>query len=216
MDPSVTLLLVAFTCGTSLLAFQDEGVFSGFSFNPYLIKHKREFHRFLTSALIHANYIHLVLNMYVLYMFGPFVEEMLGYLEGNTAIGRLLFALLYVSAAPISAIYSFEKHKHNPHYNAVGASGAISAVVFAFIVLRPGSSMGLVFLPFLRLPAVLFGVLYLWYSWVMARRGGDKIGHDVHFFGALYGMAFMFIYKPGLFKSLLEKMAEFSPLSLSF
>ncbi|MCX7650667.1 MAG: rhomboid family intramembrane serine protease [Flavobacteriales bacterium] len=216
MGPSLSLLIIVFTAGTSLLAFQNSTLFQNLRFNAWLVRHKGHLYRFFTSGLVHANALHLILNMYVLYLFGPYVESQFIQFENQVWKGRLVFAFLYLSALPLSTLYSFDKYKNQPHYNAVGASGAISAVVFAFIALRPEASMGLLWIPFLRLPAVVMGGLYLLYSWVMARRGHDNIGHDVHFFGALYGFLFIFIYQPGQWREFLEQLRWLESPSESF
>lgn len=216
MSFSLTVWLIVFTSGTSLLAFSNPPLFQGFKFNPWIIRRRHQWYRFFTSALVHADFIHVALNMYVLYLFGPYVERQFVLWEASLLKGRLVFGLFYATAAAVSALHSFEKHRHNPGYSAVGASGAIAAVVFAFIAMKPAAPLGLVLIPYLRLPAFVMGLLYLLYSWQMARLGRDNIGHDVHFYGALYGLLFMFIYKPSLFQDFVEQLSFVPSLGVAF
>lgn len=213
---SLSMWLLVFTSGTSLLAFSNPTLFHALKFNPWIIRERRQWYRFVTSAFVHAGFVHLALNMYVLYLFGPFLEGQFISMEGDTLKGRFIFGFFYLSAAAIAALHSYEKHRHNPGYSAVGASGAIAAVVFAFIAMRPAAPLGLVLIPYLRLPAFVMGVLYLIYSWQMARIGRDNIGHDVHFYGALYGLLFMFIYKPSLFRDFLDHLSFLPSLGTAF
>ena len=195
----ITYIIIGITSLFSILAFQNQDLFNKHVFNPYIIKRNKEWHRFFTHALLHADWMHLILNMYVLYIFGKTLEDNYFRSLFDSKAG-LNYALLYVGGVLISSFPSFEKHKDNGYYNAVGASGAVSAVLFSSIVINPVESrIGLMFLPpSLWPPAYVFGILYLLYSWYMAKRGGDNIGHDAHFWGAVFGVVFTIILKPAL------------------
>ncbi|MCK9613135.1 MAG: rhomboid family intramembrane serine protease [Bacteroidales bacterium] len=189
------LIIIAITSVVSIIAMQNHEWFYRLRFNPYLALTSKQWYRFITYGLIHAGWMHLLINMFVLYSFGDVVLQYYVYLF--EAKGYYYFALLYVGAIMISVLPSFGKHKNNPYYNAVGASGAVSAVVFASILFAPMGKIYLFFIPF-GIPAFIFGVLYLIYSAVMAKRGKDNIGHDAHFWGAVFGIIFTIILKPAI------------------
>ena len=195
MNIDVTIVIVAITVIVSIIALRDERLERKLIFNPYIIYRRREYWRFLTAALIHGNYLHLGLNMFVLYQFGSSIEKQFDVVYGNNKWLEALYYLgLYIPGAILSGFYSFEKNKNNIHYNALGASGAVSAVVFAYIGVVPTQNFWL--LGALPVPAFAYGILFLIVSWVMARKGQDNIGHDAHFFGALYGIMYIFIIQP--------------------
>jgi membrane associated rhomboid family serine protease len=130
---SVTLIIVIVTCLVSLFAFQNRELFNRLQFNAYLINHNRQWYRFFSYGLIHADFLHLAVNMYVLYTFGQITNYF--YTDFFGVKGSYYYVLLYVASLFTSTIYSFELHKRNSWYNAVGASGAVSAVVFTSIYL---------------------------------------------------------------------------------
>jgi len=134
--------------------------------------------------------------MFVLYSFGGNVETLFEYYFGVKAM--LYFILLYVGGVFVSVVPSFEKNRNNPYYTAVGASGAVSAILFSSILMYPTGKIVFLLLP-VPIPAFVFGILYLVYSWYMSKKGKDNIGHDVHFFGAIFGFVFTIILKPQLF-----------------
>jgi membrane associated rhomboid family serine protease len=201
---TITILLLIACVGVSLMAFNDSGLMAKLLFSPYEIRRKNQWYRFITHGFVHADYVHLFMNMWVLYIFGTDVEKTLSMIYGSQ--GTLYFILLYAGGLLFSTLYSFWRHIDHPHYAAVGASGAISSVTFAFIMIYPTAGLYLFPFPF-EIPAFVFGGLYLIYSWYMARRGRDNIGHDAHFFGALYGVVFMIILEPRLIPLLLEYFA---------
>jgi membrane associated rhomboid family serine protease len=203
MQLYLTYFIIGITVLFSIPAFANQELKAKMMFNAYLIKNGREWYRFFTHALIHADIMHLFMNMYVLYSFGVAVEY--AYHDMFEEKARLFFLLLYIGGIFMSSIYSYEKHKDNIHYNALGASGAVSSVVFAFILMAPTARMGLIFIPF-RFPAWIFGLLYLTYSWYMSKRGNDNIGHDAHFWGAVYGIGFTLCMKPALFHQFIEQV----------
>ncbi len=137
--------------------------------------------------------MHLLINMWVLFSFGNIVEEILGIKFGTRAI--LFYGLLYVGGVLFSTLFDFRKHRNDPNYNAVGASGAVSAVVFASILLYPSGSIYIFPIPF-PLPSWVFGIVYLIYSAYMGKKGVDNIGHNAHFWGAVYGIVFTVILDP--------------------
>ena len=139
-------------------------------------------------------------------VFGSNVFTLFSYIFGGKAL--LYFILLYVGGVFISVIPSFEKQKHNPYYTAVGASGAVSAVLFSSILMFPQGEIIFLMLP-IPIPAYIFGIIYLVYSWYMARRGNDNIGHDVHFWGAIFGFVFTGLLKPSLFNLFLHQLLNF-------
>jgi membrane associated rhomboid family serine protease len=190
MNINVTIVIVAITVIVSIIALRDERLERKLIFNPYIIYRRREYWRFLTAALIHGNYLHLGLNMFVLYQFGSSIEKQFDVVYGNNKWLEALYYLgLYIPGAILSGFYSFEKNKNNIHYNALGASGAVSAVVFAYIGVVPTQNFWL--LGALPVPAFAYGILFL-----IVRKGQDNIGHDAHFFGALYGIMYIFIIQP--------------------
>jgi membrane associated rhomboid family serine protease len=194
---SITNLIIGVTLLFSIRALGNQELFYKMKFYPAVMDRRDQAYRFLSYALIHADYLHLGVNMYVLYTFGNFTEDMYGLAFDQK--GNLYFVLLYWAAAFTSVIPSFEKHKHHSWYTAVGASGAVSAIVFASIMFNPTAGMGLLFIP-IYIPSWLFGLLYLGYSYFMAQRGRDNIGHDAHFFGALFGIMFTILlnYRIGI------------------
>lgn len=202
----ITYLIIFITAITSFLAFSNSELFSRLQFNAYIIKNNRkQWYRFFSYGLLHADWPHLIINMFVLYSFGTQVEMLMIYIFG--AKGILYFILLYIGGIALSVVPSFEKQKNNIYYNAVGASGAVSAVVFSSIIFYPDSKIIFMFIPF-PIPAVLFGIIYLIYSAVMAKKAKDNIGHDAHFWGAVFGVAFTIALKPALAGRFVSQITE--------
>jgi len=191
----LNILIIILTVLVSGYAFYNAEIMDRLKFNAYAIKHRKQGYRFFTYGLVHANWPHLLINMFVLWSFGKIVAQSYSALFGLK--GYLFYLLLYAGGIVFSVLVDFGKNKDNPYYNAVGASGAVSAVVFASILLYPSGSMYLFPLPF-PIPSVVFGILYLAYTAYMAKRGSDNIGHNAHFLGAIFGLAFTLALKPAL------------------
>jgi membrane associated rhomboid family serine protease len=187
--PIVTFTILICSIGFSIHAFKNRDVFDKYLFNAYAIKHYNEKYRFLSHAFLHSDYPHLIINMFVLYSFGRILES--GYFP--LVFGKfstLIFILLYTGGIYASSIVDYFRHNENRYYNAVGASGAVSALVFSAILLNPSSSMGIIFIPFIRLPSWVFGLLYLAYSFYMDKNKNDQIAHGAHAWGAVFGFIF--------------------------
>jgi len=200
----ITILIILTTSIFSILAFQNRTLFNKYLFNPYIISRNKEWQRFFTHAFIHADWGHLLMNMFVLYSFGTQLENY--YFEVLFQSKSILYyILLYVGGILISSYPSFEKHKNDAYYNSVGASGAVSAVVFSCILINPMQKLIFILLPF-PIPGVIFGILYLIYSWYMSKRGTDNIGHDAHFWGAVFGVVFTILLKPALAVEFISKL----------
>ncbi len=191
----MSLIIIIVTSLISIYAFYNRGIFDRLKFNAYAIRHHGEGWRFFTYGLVHADWIHLFINMFVLYSFGNVVVE--AYLFYFAAKGYMFYLLLYIGGIIFSVLFDYGKHKEDIYYNAVGASGAVSAVLFASILLHPAGKIMLFPIPF-PLPSVVFGIFYLAYSAYMAKRGRDNIGHNAHFWGAVFGIAFTIALKPAL------------------
>ncbi|MBA2423290.1 MAG: rhomboid family intramembrane serine protease [Chitinophagales bacterium] len=190
---SIAVIIIIITVAASLLAFQSNDLMNRWLMKPYAIKHGNQWYRFLTSGLIHANWLHLFFNMFVLYSFGPLVNAYYSAEFGSR--GWYYFILLYIGGLLISDLPTYAKHQNHPWYSSLGASGAISSVLFAFVLLNP---LGTIYLYFIPMPGIVMGVLYLAYSWYMSRKGGDNINHDAHFYGAVFGIVYTLLLRPSL------------------
>jgi len=198
----MTLIILLITIGVSVYAFYNRNVYESLSLKPTLVYHQNQFHRVFTHSLVHADWTHLIVNMYVFYMFGAVCEDYFKYYFGNSA--TLSFGLLYVLSIVFSSAYSIFKHKDNSHYSAVGASGAVMAVVFTSIFFDPWNKLW--FFGIIPIPGILFGILYLAYSFYMGKRNADNIGHDAHFTGAIFGFLFPIIREPSLFNDFISRL----------
>ena len=199
----MTLILIAVTVLISLVALSRTDIFDKMKFNAYFIHHNKEWHRFLSYGFIHADWMHLFINMFVLYSFGSIVEELFKYNFDQKAY--VYFLLLYISGIGFSTLFDFGKYKNDIYYNAVGASGAVSAIVFSSIILYPAGKIFLFMIP-IGIPAPLFGLIYLVYSAYMARKGTGNIGHSAHFWGAIFGVVFTIAIKPAFFALFLQQL----------
>lgn len=187
---TITLIIIIITVLVSITAFTNDKIFNDFIFDPPAITYDKQWYRFLTCGLIHADYGHLFFNMFSFYMFGDSVEER--FITIFHEKGKLFYLLLYVTSLFACLLPTYFKHRTDNYYRSLGASGAVSAVIFAFIILNPLQPMGLIFLPSRwSLPAFVFGFLYLVISSYLDKRGGGRINHSAHIFGALYGIAFL-------------------------
>ncbi len=198
----LTLFLIIITSVVSISAFNNYELFNRLKFNAYMVVGKKQYYRLLTNALVHSGWLHLIINMYVLWIFGRFVESAFTQLF---SAGSFLYVLMYILAVPFSSIPALIKQRNNHYYNAVGASGAVSAVVFTTILFAPKTSLFLMFIP-IPIPAYIFGVLYLIYSYFMSRRGADNIAHDAHFAGSVFGFIFPLIIEPNLFLNFIHQI----------
>jgi len=187
---TITLIIIIITVLVSIAALTNDKVFNDFIFDPPAVTYDKQWYRFLTCGLIHADFGHLFFNMYALYMFGDNVED--NFIRIFHEKGKLLYLLLYVTSLFACLLPTYFKHKTDNSYRSLGASGAVSAVIFAYIMLNPLQKIGLVFLPqALGLPAFVFGFLYIIISSYLDKRGGGRINHSAHIFGGLYGIAFL-------------------------
>lgn len=204
MTFSYTLLLVVITSAVSLYAYENRTWFERLEFRPYRIKHGRgEQYRFLSYAFVHADFMHLLFNMFVLYMFGNLIEGELVYLYGNK--GLYYYILLYFGGTLFAAIPSMVKHKDNVFYAVIGASGATSALVFSFIALHPMSGLSPVFLN-IPIPAIYYGAIILLAEYFLSKRGGTNIAHDAHIYGAIYGFVFTLLIERNNFNQFIHEI----------
>jgi membrane associated rhomboid family serine protease len=186
----ITTIIVIITAIISIFAFQRHDIMRKFDFAPWIIAEKGEYYRFLTHAFLHADWMHLIINMLVLFSFGRHVEMIFSELHtsGYLGVPWLTYLILYIGGILLSTLTTYLRHRKDPDYIAVGASGAVSSVLFTSIFFSP---MGkILFYGVIPMPGILFGVLYLIYSSYMSKKGGDNINHDAHFWGAVYGFFF--------------------------
>lgn len=187
MHFSYTLLLIIITSLISFYAYENRTWFERLCYRPYEIKrNKGEAFRFISHGFIHADFLHLFFNMFVLYNFGEILEAL--FREKYGVGGLYYFVLLYFGGIFFGTLPAYVKHKDNLMYSSVGASGGTTALVFSFIALAPFATLGGMFIP--GLPAIVFGVLILAAEYYLSKRGGTNIAHDAHIYGALYGFGF--------------------------
>jgi membrane associated rhomboid family serine protease len=190
----ITLILVAVTVLVSMAAFNNEALFMQLRHYPGSVKRNGEWYRLITHGFVHADYVHLALNMLVLYQFGGMVEAKYVSFWGAT-VGHALYLALYLLSLVAASLYSQFKNQDNPNYSAVGASGAVSGIVFNTILFHPWMKIYVYFIP---LPGIVAGLLYLAYSSWASKNSNDNVGHDAHYYGAIFGFLFTLALKPML------------------
>lgn len=192
----VASIIFVFTIITSIYAFNDPGLFGKFMLHPYSVSRRYKVYTLITSGLIHADWMHLIFNMMTFFFFAFQLEAM---------IGSWQFGVVYFMGLILSDIPSVLKHKNDMWYNSLGASGAISAVLFSYILFQPFSSMIIFPLP-IPIWAIIFGPLYLLYCVYASRQSRDSINHDAHFFGALAGLIVTVLIVPGVIPHFLSQL----------
>jgi membrane associated rhomboid family serine protease len=187
---SITLTILVITVALSLFGFSSKKVINDFIFYPPAIHRDNEWWRFITNGFIHADLGHLAFNMFSFYMFGDFVEKYFIVLFNEN--GKALYLAMYLTALVVCLIPTYIMHRNNNNYRSLGASGAVSAVVFAGVFLDPTIKIGLFIIPPI-IPGFIFGPLYLLLTIYMSKRGGDNINHSAHFWGSVWGIGFLII-----------------------
>jgi membrane associated rhomboid family serine protease len=201
----IVWFIIGVTVVVSYLAFQNRELFDKLKFNAAQIVRKKEYYRLISHAFIHANWAHLGVNMLVMYFFGRNTNAYFVYYFGKRA--TIYFVLLYLGGILASNIWSLIKHKDNYYYNAVGASGAVSAVLFTSIFFNPWGL--LYFFGILPIPGILFAVGYLIYSYRMSKKEVDNVAHDAHFLGAVFGFVFPILLKADLIDIFIKNLFSF-------
>src|SRR5688572_19614961 len=189
MEISLRLIIIIVTGIISFIALSNGKLMDQFLFYPPAVS-RGQLYRFFSCGLIHADWGDLIFNMISLYLFGEAVESK--FMEAFGPLGKLVYLGMYVLALAASVIPTYINNKDNYHYRSLGASGAVSAVIFAGILFFPMAKLGLFFIP-IYIAGFLFGILYLFVSGWMDKRGGGNINHSAHIFGALFGVGFTIV-----------------------
>ena len=200
---SVTLGIVVITTVVSVFAMNNQEFFRKTLYSPYQVFHRKEYYRLFTHAFLHAGWIHLFVNMYVLWVFGNEAESYFGLYKAGG--GSFFYFLLYLGGIIFATLPALKKHRDNFMYSSVGASGAVSAVLFACIAFNPTMPIIFIFLP-IPIPAVIFGVLYLFYEAYMDKHSSDYVAHDAHYYGAIFGVLFTFVSMPAAFLNFFSQL----------
>ena len=196
----ITLLLIAATALVSWLAFNNARLMERLILWPPAIQRRHQYDRLVTHGFIHADFQHLLFNMITLYFFGRLIERFF-----SAYIGEVGFLLFYLSALVVAILPTYLGHRNDAGYRSLGASGAVSAVLFAFILLQPWSMIYVFFVP---LPAIVYGVLYVGYSIWMDRHGHDNVNHSAHLWGAAYGVLFTLLLEPRVGPAFLQGLMQ--------
>lgn len=202
MDISLNTIIVAATVLVSWLAFNNPRLVDRLILWPPAIDRGKQYDRLVTHGFIHADWMHLIFNMVTLWSFGGTMETF--FAERIGAIGYVAF---YLSAIVIAILPTYMRHRHDAGYRSLGASGAVSAVLFAFILLAPWSPIYIFLIP-IGIPAFVFAAIYIGYSIWMDKRGGDNINHSAHLYGAAYGIMFTLIVEPRAAATFLQRLAS--------
>jgi membrane associated rhomboid family serine protease len=193
----VAAIIFVITIIVSLLAFSNDTMMAKLMLHPHSVYRKQNVFTLLTSGFIHKDWMHLFFNMLSYYFFAF-------QLEG--AIGHWQFGVLYIGSLIISDLPSVVKHKNDYWYHSLGASGAVSAVIFSYIMYSPLTKMMIMPIP-IPIPAIIFGVLYLVYCHFASKHSRDNINHDAHFFGALCGVFITLILHPDVLPLFIQQLS---------
>lgn len=189
----LTYAIIAITVVVSFLCFNNRQLFEKLALNPYRVVHAHEWYRIITHGFVHADGTHLFVNMFTYWSFGTYIEKVFEVAGWGTGY----YLLLYFGAMVIASVPDLIRYRNASWYRSIGASGAVSAILFTSIFLNPWDKILL--FAVIPIPGILFGVVYLIYCQYMARRGGDNINHNAHFYGAVYGFIFPLFMNPALF-----------------
>ncbi|MCI4670597.1 MAG: rhomboid family intramembrane serine protease [Bacteroidia bacterium] len=199
----VTLTIIVITCITSIRGFYNQNIVQELLFNPHMVTERNQVYRLFTKGFVHADWLHLGFNMYVLWMFGQPLEA------DPQWLGSFGLFTMYMVALPVSALPSLIRARGSIHFNALGASGAVSAIVASFSLFDPNRGLGLLFIPMPAIPAWIFGLLYLAYSFYMTfrpNRGANRINHDAHLWGFLGGIVMTLIMRPSIASTFFDQI----------
>ena len=197
-DAPAAALIFAVTIAISVLAmYRMPGLIQGFVMRPYRIARGADLHTVVTSGFVHGDLPHLAFNMITFFFFGFPMERLLG---------TAGFVTLYLAGLVLSSACSIAKHRNDPAYATLGASGAISAVLFAYVVYSPLSMLVIFPIP-VPVPAIIFAIAYVGYSWWAGRRQRGNINHDAHLCGALTGLLFVLVFDPQALLSLPSRLS---------
>jgi len=205
------LILIGLTVAISAYAWSNRDLLEAWIMEPYVMARNGQWYRLLTSGFLHADWSHLLFNMFAFYSFSPIVLSTLAQGYGVVA-GLGLFLLLYLGGIIVSDLPTYFKHRDDRGYRSLGASGGVASVLFASILLFPvsGRGGGIIIFPLLiPIQPFLFGFLYLAYSYYMGRRRGDNINHDAHFYGALYGVLLIIALVPGVLPNFVQQVSNY-------
>ena len=193
----ITLILIAVTVGISITAWQQAGWMERLIYSPRRVN-AGEWWRLLTHGFVHADGGHLLVNMLVLFFFGSTMEQVL-----TGRIGPVGFVLFYLAGIALAILPTHWKHRNDAFYRSLGASGAVSALLFAYILIQPWSMLIVVIVP---MPAIVFAVGYIWYSVWAERHSGDNVNHGAHLAGAVWGVLFMVLLEPRVLPYFFERL----------
>jgi len=207
----MTYIIIAVTAVVSILILQTnrEKFIARFGMRPYEVMHRHQWWRIITHGFVHSDYIHLIVNMITLFSFGRYIEHIfrMPLATGIAGSGAAAFLLLYFGGMIVASLYDLIRHRNNMYYNTIGASGAVSAVIFASVFFAPWNMI--YFFGIIPMPGLLFGALYLYYEWYSARNRRDGINHFAHIFGALYGFVFPLLLNPSLWQIFIYNVQHF-------
>lgn len=206
MEFSITIAIIIITVGISLIAMRQSSIQYAFMMNPYMITKRGQYYRLITSGFIHGDHMHLIFNMFSFYFFGSQLEYIFQYIFGE--MGSIYFIAMYVLGIIISDVPTLFKHQNNPGYNSLGASGAVAAVIFGCILFQPLQDICLYAV--LCFPGFILGTVYIIYSYYSSKRSKDRINHDAHLYGALFGLVFCIVLYPDSIRIFIEQMKGWS------
>lgn len=192
-----TVILIA-TIVVSYLCFGNRDLFNRLSLKPYRMAHNNEWYRIITHGFVHADWMHLIVNMFTFWSFGQYIE---GAFQ-TIGFGGWAYASLYFGGMIAASISDVVRYRNYSGYSSIGASGAVAAVLFTAILLNPWDKILL--MGVIPIPGIVFGLLYLAYCQYMARQGGDNINHSAHFYGAIFGFVYPCLLEPELFRMFLS------------
>lgn len=210
---SITIIILVATILLSLLTFKSPKTGGQLIFYPVIIAQEKQWYRFITYGFIHADIPHLFFNMYAFYLFGSVTENAFNAMFGH--LGSIIYILLYFLSLIACVIPDYLKYRNDPNYRSLGASGAVSAVVFAYILINPLQGIGLIFIP-IYIPGFLFGIIFLVVSYFLGKKSGSRVNHSAHIWGAIFGIVFLiacaqFFTEYPLLQNFIESVKNMNP-----
>ena len=184
------LIIIVLTCVVSYTAFTNARLMDDWILSPYKVQRDKQYYRYITYGFLHADVMHLLFNMITLYFFGRVME---GFYTAE--LGPFGFVLFYLGGLVFSVLPSALQNQKDPRYATLGASGAVSAVLFAYILFEPWTTLLIFFVP---CPAIIYAVLYVAYSIWLDKKGSDNVNHSAHLWGAAYGVAATLVIQPSV------------------